>query len=399
MIAGNMGNVRVSFEDVSGVATVRQENSYYPFGLIMPGGYAASQPNKNLYNGGSEWQDDFSNLPDYSQTFYRNYDAALGRFIAVDPMAESSESITTYHYALNNPIMFNDPLGDLAKGQTIYDIINMITTSGKYGGSWSSSDPDNVNIYSSNIDAFGGMAAFLTTTNGWGSTVAGSFDSGWYNLTNGKSASGSSTFGGEEGLGLKVVDISETRSNNNWLISRQQEAYNSNYKGDGVGQPGFGESLIPIWGSGRSAVDNFQNGNYWTGAAYTALAISDVFLVKAAATALAKGTITLAAKYVVRQAVKNPVLTIREAAAMANPRVAAMMAGKGIDRAFRGIAARNLILNPAEKMGLIKINSMTKGADMIGTGLLNGTWWDVTTRAAWGAHEAKYGVGGIGLFY
>lgn len=48
------------------------------------------------------------------------------------------------------------------------------------------------------------------------------------------------------------------------------------------------------------------------------MAISDVFLVKAAATALARGTITLAAKYAVKQAVKNPVLTVREAAAMAN---------------------------------------------------------------------------------
>jgi RHS repeat-associated protein len=70
-------------------------------------------PNKQLYNGGSEWQNDYSNLPDYYQTFNRNYDAALGRFIGVDPKAESAESMTSYQYAGNNPIMFNDPLGDL----------------------------------------------------------------------------------------------------------------------------------------------------------------------------------------------------------------------------------------------------------------------------------------------
>ncbi|MCC8409358.1 hypothetical protein LJ707_10475, partial [Mucilaginibacter sp. UR6-1] len=40
------------------------------------------------------------------------YDAALGRFIAVDPMAEATESMTMYQYSANNPIMFNDPLGD-----------------------------------------------------------------------------------------------------------------------------------------------------------------------------------------------------------------------------------------------------------------------------------------------
>lgn len=47
-------------------------------------------PNKQLYNGGSEWQNDFGNLPDYYQTFYRNYDAVLGRFIGTDPEPESA---------------------------------------------------------------------------------------------------------------------------------------------------------------------------------------------------------------------------------------------------------------------------------------------------------------------
>lgn len=47
-----------------------------------------------------------------------------------------------------------------------------------------------------------------------------------------------------------------------------------------VGEPGLGESLIPIWGSGRSAVNHFQQGNYGRGVMYTALAITDVFLVK-----------------------------------------------------------------------------------------------------------------------
>jgi hypothetical protein len=47
--------------------------------------------------------------------------------------------------------------------------------------------------------------------------------------------------------------------------------------------------MIPIWGNGRAAIDDFQNGKYGWGTVYAALAISDVFLVKAAATAVAKG--------------------------------------------------------------------------------------------------------------
>ncbi|XHR97255.1 RHS repeat-associated core domain-containing protein [Mucilaginibacter sp. UC70_90] len=83
-------------------------------GLVMPGSPVATPttPNKQLYNGGSEWQNDYGSLPDLQQTFYRNYDAALGRWIAVDPVAESAESMTDYQYAGNNPIMMNDPLGD-----------------------------------------------------------------------------------------------------------------------------------------------------------------------------------------------------------------------------------------------------------------------------------------------
>ncbi|HEU4497476.1 MAG TPA: hypothetical protein VFR70_10525, partial [Flavobacterium sp.] len=61
-----------------------------------------------------------------------------------------------------------------------------------------------------------------------------------------------------------------------------------------VGQPGDWESMIPIWGSGRAAIDHFQNGNYWWGTAHALLAISDVFLVKSIATGIVKGGIKLA---------------------------------------------------------------------------------------------------------
>jgi RHS repeat-associated protein len=115
IISDQQGNARVSFINnpaSPGNAIVQQENSYYGTGLtIQP--TVAGDNNKKLYNGGAEWQNDFANLPDYYQTFYRNYDPATARFIGVDPMAESAESMTSYQYAGNNPIMNNDPAGNI----------------------------------------------------------------------------------------------------------------------------------------------------------------------------------------------------------------------------------------------------------------------------------------------
>ena len=55
-----------------------------------------------------------------------------------------------------------------------------------------------------------------------------------------------------------------------------------------VGTPGFWESLIPVWGSGRAAINDFQEGRYGWGVFNTAMAISDVFLIKALYTGVLK---------------------------------------------------------------------------------------------------------------
>ncbi len=42
---------------------------------------------------------------------YRNYDPAIGRFQQVDPLTSQYHSYSSYNYALNNPVMMNDPSG------------------------------------------------------------------------------------------------------------------------------------------------------------------------------------------------------------------------------------------------------------------------------------------------
>lgn len=113
VITDHQGNARVSFEDQGGTAVVVQENSYYPFGLLMPGYTWTNTSNKKLFNNGSTWQNDFANLPDYYSTFYRDYDPVLGRFTKVDPKAIIMASETPYSFASNNPVNANDPFGDV----------------------------------------------------------------------------------------------------------------------------------------------------------------------------------------------------------------------------------------------------------------------------------------------
>lgn len=126
-ITDHQGNTRISFEADRGVAKVVQENHYYPFGLTMGGGIQntplPSEPNRRLYNGGAELQDDFGGAYGIYSTFYREYDPVLGRFNAVDPKVDMLNATTPYQYAFNNPIRFNDPNGDIPRRISVADMV------------------------------------------------------------------------------------------------------------------------------------------------------------------------------------------------------------------------------------------------------------------------------------
>jgi RHS repeat-associated protein len=120
----HLGNTRLMFSDKNNdgvikqsltqetiTSEVTQENHYYPFGLAMEGTWANTpsvSDNKYQYNG-KELNSDFGlELMDYGARFY---DAALGRWHSVDPMAEAAPHLTPYRYCFNNPINFIDPNG------------------------------------------------------------------------------------------------------------------------------------------------------------------------------------------------------------------------------------------------------------------------------------------------
>ncbi|WP_395110158.1 SpvB/TcaC N-terminal domain-containing protein [Actinomadura sp. SCN-SB] len=90
-----------------------------------------------------------------------------------------------------------------------------------------------------------------------------------------------------------------------------------------VGEPGFWESLIPIWGSGRESVNHFQQGNYVRGTLWGLLAISDVFLVKSLVMGVGKLVVRGGARLLAKEAVAVTAKAAPHAAAEAAPLVAA----------------------------------------------------------------------------
>ena len=98
----HLGNIRKVINATSG--TVTQSTDYYPFGLAI--NTTGSSNNKYLYNG-KEIQSG-SGFYDFEA---RMYDAGVGRWFAVDALAERGTEKTPFQFTSNNPINRIDPDG------------------------------------------------------------------------------------------------------------------------------------------------------------------------------------------------------------------------------------------------------------------------------------------------
>ncbi|TRX35583.1 RHS repeat-associated core domain-containing protein [Flavobacterium sp. ZT3R18] len=113
----HIGNVRLSYSDANNDGVIAdseiiEESHFYGFGMKHVGYNSvitSTNPAQKYKYNGKELQDELGiNWYDYGA---RNYDPALGRWMNIDPLAETSRRWSPYNYCMNNPVFFIDPDG------------------------------------------------------------------------------------------------------------------------------------------------------------------------------------------------------------------------------------------------------------------------------------------------
>ncbi|WP_175392717.1 DUF6443 domain-containing protein [Aquimarina megaterium] len=111
----HLQNLRLSYSDKNKDGTISQdeiiqEKNYYPFGMTHSGYNNTLRGRNHNYGFGNKEEQDELSL-EWLDFGARNYDASLGRWMNLDPLAEQMRRHSPYNYAFDNPIRFIDPDG------------------------------------------------------------------------------------------------------------------------------------------------------------------------------------------------------------------------------------------------------------------------------------------------
>jgi RHS repeat-associated protein len=178
-----------------------------------------------------------------------------------------------------------------------------------------------------------------------------------------------------------------------------------------IGQPGALESFVPVWGSLRASVDDFQNGRWGWGIFNATLAVTDVFLVKAVVTGVGKLAVKGITRVVTNRLQGHVGTAVAEFASKGytkgqlralakRPGLAGAFKGERVDHFFRSAFGDDWLLRlafkttPRGRFGPDVVSKFPRFLD---------AWWDVTRASGWQKHVAKYtsqfGTNGIPLLY
>ncbi len=228
---------------------------FYPFGLPMEDRQMPSEPYRYGYQGQYSEKDSITNWNAFE---LRMYDPDKGRWLSPDPYGQFS---SPYVAMGNNPVSGADPDGGLCC-EELGEAFAMAADE-EMGVSIALSRSANASLTASVFDGMGGG----------------------YQIE----------FGNSLRMPDPVANMNLSIPSASDLMATTSGVTGSPVMGT-ISAPGFGESLIPIWGSGREAAAAFSAGNYWQGAFWTGMAVSDVFMVKALATVAVKSVASLAAR-------------------------------------------------------------------------------------------------------
>ncbi|MBV8883134.1 MAG: hypothetical protein JO235_03930 [Chroococcidiopsidaceae cyanobacterium CP_BM_RX_35] len=239
---------------------------YYPYGTTsFQARSSVAEVSLKRYRYTGKERDEESGLYYHGARYYASW---LGRWTSCDP-AGMVDGPNLYAFTLNNPIRLTDPNGTDSKQSSLIDATISRKVEHDYRsdtGSMTSTISVKVNIPFFPFTLSTSATTDLGQVQGERSAQSSLPSSSTHDSTTASDAH-------------QPTPINAPLDPSREINDRAEEGFWKSVV-SGNKEPGFWKSLIPVIGSAQNANYHFHQGNWVRGIGYTALASSDVFLVK-----------------------------------------------------------------------------------------------------------------------